>query len=136
MNEWLTALLSLFGVALGAGLQFASSRAAARTKHGEELQAQAHAVYLRAVAAAGQLRSDEDLRDARRAAAGEALYPTVVDEAGALKFALVQGHAFIDGSKRLGHAAMAVFLMLNGFELRRFGARGMLRERSKRSWLW
>jgi hypothetical protein len=64
-----TALLSLFGVALGAGLQFASSRVAERAKHGEELQAQAYADYLRAVAAAGHLRSDEDLRDARRAAA-------------------------------------------------------------------
>ena len=49
--------------------------------------------------------------------AGEDLYPTVVDKAGALGFALVQGHAFIDGNKRIGHAAMEVFLMLNGFEL-------------------
>jgi len=29
----------------------------------------------------------------------------------------VQGHAFIDGNKRIGHAAMEVFLMLNGFEM-------------------
>lgn len=49
--------------------------------------------------------------------AGEDLYPTVVDKAGALGFALVQGHAFVDGNKRIGHAAMEVFLMLNGFEL-------------------
>jgi death on curing protein len=49
--------------------------------------------------------------------AGEDLYPTVVDKAAALGFALVQGHAFIDGNKRIGHAALEVFLMLNGFEL-------------------
>jgi death-on-curing protein len=48
---------------------------------------------------------------------GEDLYPTTVDKAGALGFALIQGHAFIDGNKRIGHAAMEVFLMLNGFEL-------------------
>jgi prophage maintenance system killer protein len=30
---------------------------------------------------------------------------------------LVQGYAFVDGNKRIGHAAMEVFLMLNGFEL-------------------
>jgi hypothetical protein len=69
MNEWLTALLSLLGVTLGAGLQFASSRAAERARHGEELQAQAYAEYLRAVAAAGHQRSDEDFRNARRDAA-------------------------------------------------------------------
>jgi death-on-curing protein len=41
---------------------------------------------------------------------------TVVDKAGALRFALVQGHAFVDGNnKRIGHAAMEGFLMLNGF---------------------
>jgi len=48
---------------------------------------------------------------------GEDLYPSLVDKAGALGFALVQGHAFVDGNKRVGHAAMAVFLVLNGFEL-------------------
>lgn len=26
-------------------------------------------------------------------------------------------HPFLDGNKRIGHAAMEVFLMLNGFEL-------------------
>src|SRR5216683_7720236 len=28
-----------------------------------------------------------------------------------------QNHAFIDGNKRIGHAAMETFLALNGFEL-------------------
>lgn len=48
---------------------------------------------------------------------GEDLYPALADKAAALGFALVQGHAFIDGNKRIGHAAMEVFLMLNGLEL-------------------
>ena len=48
---------------------------------------------------------------------GEDLYPALADKAAALGFALVQGHAFIDGNKRIGHAAMEVFLMLNGHEL-------------------
>jgi death-on-curing protein len=49
--------------------------------------------------------------------AGEDLYPTVIERAGALAYALIQGHAFVDGNKRIGHAAMEVFLMLNGFEV-------------------
>lgn len=49
---------------------------------------------------------------------GEALYPTLVEKAGALGFALIQGHPFVDGNKRIGHAAVEVFLVLNGFELR------------------
>jgi death on curing protein len=29
----------------------------------------------------------------------------------------VQNHPFVDGNKRIGHAAMETFLVLNGFEL-------------------
>ena len=32
-------------------------------------------------------------------------------------FALAQGHAFVDGNKRVAHAAMATFLLLNGSEI-------------------
>ena len=32
------------------------------------------------------------------------LYPTLVEKAAALGFSLVQGHAFVDGNKRVGHA--------------------------------
>lgn len=42
---------------------------------------------------------------------GEDLCPAIADKAAALGFALVQGHAFIDGNKRIGHAAMEVFLV-------------------------
>jgi death on curing protein len=45
------------------------------------------------------------------------LHPTVIDKAAALGFALVANHAFVDGNKRIRHAAMEVFLVLNGFEI-------------------
>jgi death on curing protein len=48
---------------------------------------------------------------------GEDLYPTVVAKAATLCFSLVQGHPFIDGNKRIGHASMEVFLTLNGYSI-------------------
>jgi len=48
---------------------------------------------------------------------GEDLYPTPVEKAAALGFALVMNHPFLDGNKRVGHAAMETFLVLNGFEI-------------------
>jgi death-on-curing protein len=37
--------------------------------------------------------------------------------AAALCASLVQNHPFVDGNKRVGHAAMATFLMLNGVDI-------------------
>jgi len=34
-----------------------------------------------------------------------------------LGFALVMNHPFVDGNKRIGHAAMETFLVLNGYEI-------------------
>jgi death-on-curing protein len=34
-----------------------------------------------------------------------------------LGFALAQGHPFVDGNKRVAHAAMATFLLLNGADI-------------------
>lgn len=48
---------------------------------------------------------------------GDDLYPTIVDKASALGFSLIQNHPFIDGNKRIGHAAMETYLILNGFEI-------------------
>ncbi len=48
---------------------------------------------------------------------GVDLYPTLVEKTAALGFSLVQGHAFVDGNKRVGHAAMETFLILNGSEI-------------------
>jgi death on curing protein len=48
---------------------------------------------------------------------GVELYPTLIEKAAALAFSLVQGHPFVDGNKRAGHAAMETFLVLNGTEI-------------------
>lgn len=48
---------------------------------------------------------------------GDDLYPDLVAKAAALCFSLVKGHAFVDGNKRVGHAAMEMLLLLNGVRL-------------------
>ncbi len=48
---------------------------------------------------------------------GRDLYPTLIEKAAALCFSLVQNHPFIDGNKRVGHAAMEIMLILNGYEI-------------------
>src|SRR5699024_11011418 len=48
---------------------------------------------------------------------GKDLYPSLVEKSAALTFTLVKNHPFIDGNKRTGHAAMEVFLLLNGYEI-------------------
>jgi death-on-curing protein len=45
------------------------------------------------------------------------LYPSLADKATIRCFSIVQGHPFVDGNKRTGHAAMATFLFLNGAEI-------------------
>jgi death-on-curing protein len=47
---------------------------------------------------------------------GDDLYPSLVAKA-ALGFSLIRNHPFVDGNKRVGHAAVEAMLMLNGFEL-------------------
>lgn len=48
---------------------------------------------------------------------GEDLYDTISKKATALAYSLVRNHAFVDGNKRIGHAAMEVFVTLNGFTI-------------------
>jgi death-on-curing protein len=48
---------------------------------------------------------------------GQELYPTLGEKAAALGFSLVCNHPFVDGNKRVGHAAMETFLILNGWDL-------------------
>lgn len=48
---------------------------------------------------------------------GKDLYPTIAGKASAICFSLVMNHPFVDGNKRVGHAAMETFLVLNGYEL-------------------
>jgi len=45
------------------------------------------------------------------------LYPTRAAKAGALAYSLIQNHPFLDGNKRIGHAAIEAMLGRNGFEL-------------------
>lgn len=53
----------------------------------------------------------------RMAFGGNDLYPTVAEKAAALSYSLILNHAFVDGNKRIGHAALETFLALNGFEI-------------------
>lgn len=48
---------------------------------------------------------------------GKDLYPDLVAKAGALGFSLIANHPFVDGNKRVGHAPMETFLVLNGHEI-------------------
>lgn len=48
---------------------------------------------------------------------GDELYPSIESKSTALCFSLVMNHPFVDGNKRIGHAAMETFLVLNGYEL-------------------
>ena len=49
--------------------------------------------------------------------AGEDLYPSPVSKAAALSFFLATNHPFVDGNKRVAHAALEIMLVLNGYEL-------------------
>ena len=56
------------------------------------------------------------LAQPRASFGGVDLHASLADKAAALCFSLVNNHAFIDGNKRIGHAAMETFLILNGGE--------------------
>ncbi len=78
-------------------------------------------IYQRVMEQSGGLIGIRDLGALESAVAqpyvtfdGIELYPSLVEKAAALGFSLIQNHPFIDGNKRTGHAAMAMFLSLNG----------------------
>ncbi|HEX7153352.1 MAG TPA: type II toxin-antitoxin system death-on-curing family toxin [Thermoanaerobaculia bacterium] len=48
---------------------------------------------------------------------GQELYPSIDEKAAALGYFLISNHPFVDGNKRIGHAAMEVMLVLNGREI-------------------
>ena len=58
--------------------------------------------------AIAQPRATFDARD---------LHPALTGKAAALAYSLALNHPFIDGNKRVAHAAMEVFLNLNGLEV-------------------
>ena len=53
----------------------------------------------------------------RMTVVGKDAYPTLIEKAAALGYSLVRSHGFVDGNKRIAHAAMEVFLVLNGIEI-------------------
>lgn len=81
-------------------------------------------MHRRVLAASGGSSGVRDLGAVESAAAqprmsfgGQDLYLGLAEKAAALGFSLVCNHPFVDGNKRIGHAAMETFLVLNGWEL-------------------
>ncbi len=60
---------------------------------------------------------ESSLAQPRATFGGIDLYPSLIDKAAAVGYGLVMNHPFIDGNKRIAHAAMAVFLELNGSKI-------------------
>jgi death on curing protein len=60
---------------------------------------------------------DSALAQPRATFGAQDLHPTVGAKAAALAFSLVNNHPFVDGNKRVGFAALAVFLELNSQKL-------------------
>jgi death-on-curing protein len=60
---------------------------------------------------------DSALAQPQMTFAGADLYPGLADKAAALGFSLICNHPFRDGNKRVGHAALETFVVLNGYEL-------------------
>ena len=48
---------------------------------------------------------------------GQELYPSIAEKAAAVGYSLIANHPFVDGNKRIGHAAIEAFLMRNACEL-------------------
>lgn len=64
-----------------------------------------------------QAALESSVAQPRQTFAGSDLYVGVVTKAAALGFFIATNHAFVDGNKRVAHAAMEVMLLLNGYEL-------------------
>ena len=82
---------------------------------------QLHQYLIEQSGGSAQIHSIEALESAlaqpRMTFGGEDLYPTIIGKAAALGFSLIRNHPFVDGNKRTGHAAMEIFLILNGYEI-------------------
>ena len=60
---------------------------------------------------------ESSIAQPRMTLGGNELYPNFVDKAAALAYSLVMSHPFLDGNKRIGHASLETFLVLNGYEI-------------------
>ena len=80
-----------------------------------------HRAVIEATGGAAGIRDlgalESALAQLRASFAGVDLHASLADKAAALCFSLVNNHAFIDGNKRIGHAATDTFLILNGSEI-------------------
>ena len=47
----------------------------------------------------------------------EDTFPSPFDKAAAICESIIRRHPFVDGNKRIGHAVMEAFLVLNGYEI-------------------
>jgi death on curing protein len=87
--------------------------------HDEVLQL--HQRIIQQSGGSGGLRDEGALKSAvdqpRMTFGGEELYTTIIAKASAFGFSLIQNHPFVDGNKRIGHASVEVFLLLNGHEI-------------------
>jgi death-on-curing protein len=80
-----------------------------------------HRVLLETGGASGILSLsaiESALAQPRMSFAGQELYRSLDEKAAAIAYALVMNHPFVDGNKRVSHAAMETFLVLNGWELK------------------
>jgi death-on-curing protein len=82
------------------------------------------ALHQRVIGAAGGSADLRDLDGLESAVAqpratydDQELHQSLASKAAALGFSLISNHPFMDGNKRVGHAAIETFLMLNGQEL-------------------
>ena len=60
---------------------------------------------------------ESSLAQPRMTFEGKDLYSTIAEKAAITGFLLIKNHPFSDGNKRIGHASIEVFLILNGFEI-------------------
>ena len=81
-------------------------------------------LYLRLIDQSGGMAGIRDLglleaslAQPRQTFGGIDLYPELIEKAAALGFSLIQNHPFVDGNKRIGHAAIEITMVLNGVEL-------------------
>lgn len=80
-----------------------------------------HRAVLAASGGADGLRDlgllESALAQPRASFGGLDLHPPLAAKAAALAFSLTLNHPFVDGNKRVAHAVMEVFLLLNGHEI-------------------
>ena len=62
-------------------------------------------------------RDRQGLVEPRKTLAGQQIYASLLDKATAMSYSILQNRPFVDGNKRVGHAAMETFLVLNGTEI-------------------